>query len=243
MCKTNDVIDRLGLTGIEEPNGGHDYYHYIASFPIKFWYLTGETLQTFGEVVVDMRMSIIFHDRTYRRNRVRRRIRVQRLNITNRLLLVFIWLRRYLRMQTLAMMFKVDVTYVSKIIQEIVPLLLEKYSRQVVWPTLEECRGWLGHGKKFPSCVGIIDATTHPIWPPSQRQAMFYRGDKKKHFMSSHVIVTPDEMIVNCSAAFPGHLNDTNGFNMMPRIGPQCALDLLLAAILFLTTVILPILL
>lgn len=199
--KPNNVIDRLGLTGIAEPSGGRDYFHYAASFPIKFWYLTGETVQTFGEVVVDLRMPIILLDRANRRNRVRHRIRVQRLNVTNRLLLVFIWLRRYLRLQTLAMMFKVDITYASKTLREIVPLLLEKYSRQVVWPTLAEWRGWVGHWKKFPSCVGIVDATTHPIWRPSQRQAMFYRGDKKKHFMSSQLIVTPDGMIVHCSAA------------------------------------------
>lgn len=117
--KPNNVIDRLGLTGIAEPSGGRDYFHYAASFPIKFWYLTGETVQTFGEVVVDLRMPIILLDRANRRNRVRHRIRVQRLNVTNRLLLVFIWLRRYLRLQTLAMMFKVDITYASKTLREI----------------------------------------------------------------------------------------------------------------------------
>ncbi|KAK3753001.1 hypothetical protein QZH41_016301, partial [Actinostola sp. cb2023] len=51
--------------------------------------------------------------------------------------------------------------------------------------------------------------------------------DKKKHFMSNTLIVTPDGMIVHCSAAFPGHLNDINCFNMMPtRIGPGCDLAL-----------------
>jgi len=79
--------------------------------------------------------------------------------------------------------------------------MLEHFAQEIKWPTEDEWRSWQGHWNKFPTCVGVIDATTHPIWRPSKRQRLFYRGDKKKHFMASHLIITPHGMIAHCSAA------------------------------------------
>lgn len=191
-----NALERLGIHG-PEGNGGRDYFSYIEDSPIKFWYLTGETLETFEEVLLRMRLPILA---LHRRNGARRK-RIQKLTIKNRLLLTFIWLRRYPRQHTLASMFKVDVADISTIVKSIVPLLLETFSNEIQWPTVAEWQRWIGYWKKFPTCVGIVDATVHEIWRPSKRQAYFYRGDKKKHFMASHLIVTPDGMIVHCSAS------------------------------------------
>jgi len=190
-----NVLDRLGVFG-PEMNGGSDYYSVITNSPIKFWYLTGEIIETFQEIVIRMRLPILAFQR---RNAAR--LRIQRLTIRNRILLTMIWLRRYPRLQTLASMFSVDITYVSRSVKDIIPLMLEVFVNEIKWPTANEWRSWQNHWKKFPTCVGIIDGTTHAIWRPSRRQSLFYRGDKKKHFMASHLIVTPDGMIVHCSAA------------------------------------------
>lgn len=192
------VLERLGIFG-PDAHGGRDYFSYIKKSPIKFWYLTGETVETFQDIVDRMRLPIIALNRC--RNGTQRRPRIQRLNISNRLLLVLIWLRRYPRLHTIGSMFKIDIASISRTVQELVPLLLENFSNEIEWPTENEWRDWAGHWKHFPTCVGIIDATIHEICRPSRRQALFYRGDKKKHFMSSTLIVTPDGMIVHCSAA------------------------------------------
>ena len=167
------VLDRLGIFG-PEMNGGRDYCAELSQSPIKFWYMTGETLDSFQDIVRQMRLPIIHFQR-----RNARRLRIQSLNITNRILLTFIWLRRYPRLQTLAAMFRVDISYISRTVKYIVPLLLENVSHEVTWPTPAEWLRWQGHWERFPTCVGIIDGTTHPIWRPSQRQRLFYRRDSR----------------------------------------------------------------
>jgi len=52
------VLDRLGIFG-PEMNGGRDYYAELIQSPIKFWYLTGETIETFDDIVRRMRLPIL----------------------------------------------------------------------------------------------------------------------------------------------------------------------------------------
>jgi hypothetical protein len=189
------VLDRLGIFG-PEMNWGKDFYRELKQSPIKFWYITGETIESFEDIVQRMTQPMI----NYQRQNTSR-ARIQRLTIKNRILLTLIWLRKYPRLHTLAAMFTIDIRYASITIKYMVPLMFEEFSQEVRWPTQIEWRSWEGHWEKFPSCVGIIDGTTHSIWRPSRNQRLFYRNDKKKHFMASHVIVTPDGMIAHCSAA------------------------------------------
>lgn len=67
----------------------------------------------------------------------------------------------------------------------------------VTWHGNNQWRQFLGTFTHFPNAVGMIDGTIHQVRRPSgPRQADFYRGDKRCHFMSSQVVVDADGLIV-----------------------------------------------
>ena len=69
------VLDRLGIFG-PEMNWGKDFYCELKQSPIKFWYITGETIESFEEIVQRMTQPLI----NYQRQNTSR-VRIQRLTI------------------------------------------------------------------------------------------------------------------------------------------------------------------
>lgn len=77
------------------------------------------------------------------------------------------------------------------------PILYVRYKHYISWHGLNQWRDFLNTLPRFPNAVGVIDGTIHQVRPPSgPRQADFYRGDKKCHFMSSQIVVDADGLIV-----------------------------------------------
>ena len=130
----------------------------------------------------------------------------------------------------------------------VVPILFINYRHYIKWNSTRQWHRFLDTFPSFPNAVGTIDGTIHRIRRPSgPLQAEFYRGDKRCHFMSSQVIVDADGLIVllvtgyginplSCTSlflsrrtvtsprtssfsGFPGHMNDAQCYQTLPRIG------------------------
>lgn len=119
------------------------------------------------------------------------------LDVRNTVLLAFIWLRQYLKIHVLAYIFGISKSTVAEEIYHIMPILYVRYKHYISWHGLNQWRDFLNTLPRFPNAVGVIDGTIHQVRPPSgPRQADFYRGDKKCHFMSSQIVVDADGLIV-----------------------------------------------
>ena len=126
-------------------------------------------------------------------NRRRRYI----LDVRNRVLLVFIWLRQYLKLHVLAYIFGISKSAVAEEIYHVVPILFTNYRRYIKWHSIRQWSQFLDTFPNFPNAVGMIDGTIHRIRRPSGPfQAEFYSGDKRCHFLSSQVIVDANGLIV-----------------------------------------------
>lgn len=177
-------------------NSGRNVWAMLERNPHIFWYSTGETPETLEVIVNNIGYDVAAPrhvPRTPRSNRRRRCL----LDTRNRVLLVVIWLRQYLKYHILAYLFDISKSTVGEEIYHIVPILFVRYRKYVTWHGINQWRQFLGTFTRFPNAVGMIDGTIHKVRRPSgPRQADFYRGDKHCHFMSSQVVVDTDGLIV-----------------------------------------------
>ena len=160
--------------------------------PHMFWYYTGETPRTLEVLVSNIQYDVASPRHIPRIPRSNRRRRCL-LDTLNRVFLVMTWLRQYLKFHVLAYLFDISKSTVGEEIYHIVPILFVRYRHNVTWHGINRWRQFLGIFIHFPNAVGITDATIHKIRRPSgPRQADFYRGDKRCHFMSSQVVIDTD---------------------------------------------------
>ena len=166
-------------------NRGRDVWQILELNPIVFWYMTGET-QEMAEAMVEkvyLDVTAPRHlPRTPRTDRRRRCIP----DVRNRVLLVIIWLRQYLKLYVLAHMFQISKSTVAEEIYHIVPVVILNFRHYITWHSLQKWRELLNSFYSFPNAVGMMDGTIHQINRPSNAEkAEFYRGDKRCHFMST----------------------------------------------------------
>ena len=177
-------------------NHGRDVWAVLERNPHIFWYCTGETPESL-ETVVENIFADVTSPRHLPRVPTSNRRRRCLLDVRNRVLLGFIWLRQYLKIHVLAYIFGISKSTVAEEIYHIVPILYVLYRHYISWHGLNQWRDFLNTLPHFPNAVGTIDGTIHQVRRPSgPRQADFYRGDKKCHFMSSQMVVDADGMIV-----------------------------------------------
>lgn len=176
---------------------GRDVYGLLMQVHPRFiWYMTGETPESFDAIVRRIGAQVTLPRHTPRVPATNRR-RACKLDVSNRVLLVIIWLRQYLKLDALAFIFAINKSTAAEEIYHIVPILFTCYRSFITWHSLQEWGNFLNTMPHFPNAVGVIDATTHRIQRPTgPRQADFYRGDKKYHFMSTQLIVDADGLIV-----------------------------------------------
>ena len=166
------------------------------------------------------------------------------LDVRSRVLLLFIWLRQYLKLHVLAYIFCISKSTVAEEIYYVVPILFTNYRRFIKWHTIRQWNQFLNTFPSFPNAMGLIDGTIHQIRRPSRPlQAEFYRGDKRCHFFSSQIVVDTDSIIVLLVTGysinhllgpkpffawittiivpyrFPGHMNDAQCYRSLPQVG------------------------
>lgn len=177
-------------------NQGQDVYTSIRRTPYNLWYLSGETAVSLENIVQTIGWEVSAPRCVSHQPQTNRRRRCL-LDIHNRVLLVLIWLRTYPIYFVLATYFSISTTTVFEEVYHIVPILFLNYQRFVSWPNLVQWARFVNTWHRFPNIVAIIDGTIHPIRRPTGAlQREFYRGDKKRHFMSSQILIDPNGMIV-----------------------------------------------
>ena len=169
-----------------------DVWREMEKTPNIFWYLTGETTESLEQIVTQISPYVKSSRKPSKFNQTRK----TKLSIRNRVLMAFIWLRRYPTLNELSNMFGVDAKLVYLDIWHILSILKVQLKNYVQWPSEEEFEEIRG-SFYFPNVVGSVDGTIHRVWKPLRGQGKYYRGDKKTHFISTQVIVDLNGFIIN----------------------------------------------
>ena len=155
---------------------GRDVWQAFALNPVIFWYMTGETPETLDVVVAKIygEVTLPRHwPRTPRTDRRRHCI----LDVRNRVLLVFIWLRQYVKLHVLAYIFCISKSTVGQEIYHVIPILFTNYRRFIKWHSIRQWNQFLDTFPSFSNAVGLIVGTIHQIRHPSgPLQAECYRS-------------------------------------------------------------------
>ena len=212
------IMQRLdpGFVGFQYR--GRNLFVEIENQRYLFWLNTGELPETLLHITTRVSVQL---SRLNRRGRLRQRKRNSKLSNINKVLLTFMWIRKYPCLDTLALMFDVSPSTASNIIYSVVPILWQYFHNQVSRPTFAEWNALLGNWRFFPDAVGCIDGTPHEIYRPEvEPQDDFYSGHRHYHLMNTQLIVDNLGNIVFLQAGFLGALNDAGNYNLMDRIGP-----------------------
>ena len=203
---------------------GRDLFNELQHCQHLFWSLTGESVESFLQIIRDI--SPVVTMQTRRGNR-RQNEYPYLLNIRNRILLVMIWLRMYPEYSLLSSIFMVSPTTVHKEIRTVLPTLWRYFREMVRWPTPQQWLQMANNWYLFPGAVAVIDGTRHEIQiPQTEPQQHFYSGHCHYHNFSTQIIMDNRGNIVFIQSGFLGHNNDSGQFQLMPRIGPAEELHL-----------------
>ena len=191
---------------------GRDVFSDFERCEPLFWNLTGESLESFRRIVIDVGPQMAMFTR---RREIRRRDNPFKLDTANRLLLLLIWLRMYPEISLLSGMFMV-----SPSIRFLLPMMWTYFRNLVRWPTHEEWMGMRNKWESFPGAVAVIDGTRHEIQrPQTEPQEHFYSGHCRFHNFSTQIIMDNSGNIVFIQSGFLGHNNDSAQLCMMPTVG------------------------
>ena len=127
--------------------------------------MTGETPEMLNAMVEKVSRGVTAPRHLPRTPRTEKRRRCI-LDVRNRVILVIIWLRQYLKLHVLAHMFQISKSTVAEEIYHIVPILFINYRHYITWHSLEKWRQLLNTFYSFPNAVGMIDGTIHRINGP-----------------------------------------------------------------------------
>ena len=123
---------------------GRDVWQSLKLNPVIFWYMMGETPDTLEAVVEKVYGEVTAPRHWPRTDRRRRCI----LDVINRVLLVFIWLRQYLKLHVLAYVFGISKSTAAEEICHVVPILYMNYRHHIKWHSI---RQWQQFLDTFPS--------------------------------------------------------------------------------------------
>lgn len=124
-------------------------------------------------------------------------------------------------------MFDILPRQVSRIVNEVWPVLYAMLCSNIIWPTRRQWRHKRGKWNKLKETVGCIDGTSHATLRPSNEpQRMYYSGNRGFHCIHTPVIIDNNKTIVHVESGFLVHNNDANTFEMMTPIGDRRTLDI-----------------
>ncbi|KAL0476545.1 dome, partial [Acrasis kona] len=112
------------------------------------------------------------------------------MTFENRILLTMRWIVCYEMYKTLAERYQVSSSYISVIISETMPILVEYFVMHIPH-------------------VCTFNATPTYICKPIADQHLWYRRDKKGHFTSTHILMDFDKYITAMSVNYIGHNVDS----------------------------------
>lgn len=154
------------------------------------------------------------------------------MSIVNRILLVFIWLRKYPHVHTLSLLFNVSPQTVCALLYQGISVLWRHFSLAVTWPSNREWDAMRNTWQHFPNAVGCIDATPHEILVPSiEPQREFYSGHRHFHLINTQMICDNRGHIRFLQAGFLGSTHDSQSYRLMEPIGPGLTLDIPLGVV------------
>lgn len=193
-----------------------DVHRLISGNRFQFYEVTGETPETFIELVNCLHISP--------RND-------HKISIPNRVLLFVMLLRNYPTYHMLSCLFGIGVTTAKEVVRGLIPLFEITMNRHIKWPTLGEWGQKIGYWDKIPCAVGSIDGTSHEIYRPGvEPQEPFYSGYRHYHTLHTQVIVDIEGVVVYVESRFLGHMNDAQQHALMLQVGtdlefpPECNL-------------------
>lgn len=126
------------------------------------------------------------------------------MSFENKIYLVLRWLAKYEKYSTISHAFGVSINLVSKIIHETLPVLVVCLIKHIPNRIISEKTSCLSK-----NIVAIIDGTIHPRVKPRVNQALYFRGDKKLHFMQTILLVDYEGNIIAFATNFPGSNHDS----------------------------------
>ena len=196
---------------------GRDVFSDLENCEHLFWSLTGESVQSFRQIVRDVGPLMFMYTRQ-RQPRIRNS--TFKLSEINRILLVIIWLRMYPEIVMLSALFMVSPTTIEREIRFLLPMLWTYFRNLIEWPTPEQWMNMANNWENFPGGVAAIDGTRHEIQrPQTEPQQHFYSGHCRYHNFSTQIVIDNNGRIVFIQSGFLGHNNDSAQLQMMPKIG------------------------
>lgn len=136
----------------------------------------------------------------------RTKIRSNSLRPQARLALVLTYLRNGQKStKNIMLNYGVNRPYISREVRHVAPILASRcmFIRSPV--------SWTPH--QFVNAVGAIDCTSHYRCRTHPNQHLFYRGDKRAHFITAQVVCSLTGVIQSVNF-FPGHMNDQGVFSL-----------------------------
>lgn len=101
-----------------------------------------------------------------------------------------LWLRKYPCVDTLALLFDINLSSVSAVIHRVVPVLWHFFRNQVTWPSVDEWENMRATWRSFSAAVGCIDGTPHETYrPETETLENFHSGHRHYHLMNTQLIV------------------------------------------------------
>ena len=101
-------------------------------------------------------------------------------------ILVMMWLRKYLHVDTHALCFDINPTSVISIIYRTLPEPWRYFQNQIRWLHVLEWGNLMGN----PNVIGAIDGTPHQIYRPlSEAQGPFHSEHRHYHCMKTQLVI------------------------------------------------------
>jgi hypothetical protein len=200
-----DIKSRL-VVDHDAQYSGRNVFGLFSRQRFQFFEITGESPETFVDLVNVLNIPETNNNLLSRRNRV---------------LLVLIWLRSYPTYNFLSVLFNISTSTVKEQIWNMVSFLDTALEQYLQWPTVDEWSNLRGNWNKIPVAVGAIDGTSHEIYRPKEDQEQFYSGYRSFHCIHTQIVIDNTGQIRHVESGFLGHQNDAQQFMLMQQIGGQ----------------------
>lgn len=192
-------------------------YQRLSQHPRSFKTLTGMSVEEFEKLYAEFEPAWAEAEaqRLMRPNRQRAMGGGRRyaLSLRTHLLMLLCWLRLYLTVEAIGVLFQLDKSNVSRNLRRLLPVLRHISQAQFGWPEPPA----KGQGKNlaqalrdYPDLVAISDATEQAVQQPKrkERERLYYSGKMRMHTCKSSLVVNEHGLIRAVTRTTPGSVHD-----------------------------------